>query len=228
MTEEERRQFDMQRKNFFKGSIAIIITYGVLVLLLSLAGIVNEKVRKLVFEDGFAFTVTLFSGIILIVLLLLIQVYTYGGASKEKIMTENTVCPDYWELKKTPKEVLDQITDPKVKTLSAYYCEKPQAYKPDINVNGITTTSSAELKELKTSIAEKYNTITGLPNTAKMTCERLYPDYMAFIDNKMFPETPTKVRCAYISHCADASVNGQNGESNAEKIIWTSVCPNLA
>lgn len=220
LTDEEKRAFDKQRADFFKGTIAVVVTYGTLIVIMSIIGFVNESARKLLFEDGFAFSVTLITGIILLVILLLIQVFTYNFKKENINEVSNITCPDYWELKKTPQSQLDLITDAKVKSLSKYYCEQKGANKDPIPITTIDSPSK-ELKALK-SVADSYNNIINLSTQSKITCDRLYPDYMAYMDKKEFPSEPNKIRCEYIKQC------GIGTYSNNNKIVWTSVCPTLS
>lgn len=206
------------RASLFKGTIAVIVIYGVFVLLMTVAGFISENFRKMVFEGGFAFTVTLLSGIILVVILLLVQVLTASAADNLPREIDNLICPDYWELKRLSDEELELINNPKARELGKFYCEKPDDNQaPDVIVN---STPTKELEELK-SVATQYNTITSVNGnrfTNKFTCSRLYPDYMAYVDKTIFPSEPNKVRCEYIKHCANLS-------SNPRIISWPGVCP---
>jgi len=205
------------RMSLFKGTIAVIVIYGVFVLLMTLAGFISEKFRTMVFEGGFAFTVTLLSGIILVVVLLLVQVLSASAVDDLPREIDNLICPDYWELKRLPDNEARLIKDPKAKELSKYYCEKPNDNQ--VGDISIASTPTKELEELK-SVASHYNNITaggGNNFTNKFTCSRLYPDYMAYVDKTKYPTEPNKVRCEYIKHCAAAS--------NSRIISWPGVCP---
>ena len=143
LTAEEKRQFDMKRTSLFKGTIAVIVTYGVLLLLLSLVGIFSEMARKIIFSDGFIFTVTLMAGIVLVIIMLMIQVFTYKEAPKEVVAGENLVCPEYWELRKTPAAQLRLIRDTKARALSTYYCINPTT--PTFHATTIKTAGAKQL-----------------------------------------------------------------------------------
>ena len=180
--------------------------------MLSLVGILFDKVREVIFTDGFIFTVTFMAGVILVIIMLLIQIFTYKEAPKEIIAGENMVCPEYWELKKTPKAVIDRITDKQAKGMSNYHCQAP------VNVSNTSISATGTTTEATTlnSVASVYNK-TNIPATARITCSRLYPEYMAFMDKKTFPEEPTKLRKEYLKVCKSAST--------PVVIDWPSVSP---
>ena len=206
------------RASLFKGTIAVIVIYGVFVLLMTVAGFISEKFRKMVFEGGFAFTVTLLSGIILVVILLLVQVLTASGAEDLPREIDNLLCPDYWELKRLTDAELRLLNDPKARELGKFYCEKPNDSTAAL-VSIAGEPPASETKELK-SVASKYNDTTNIGTSfdKKLTCSRLYPDYMAYADKTKFPNEPNKIRCEYLKYCAAAP-------TNSRVISWPGVCP---
>jgi hypothetical protein len=222
--DEERReeqenyikQTDAERKRYFKGTIIVIIIYGLFILGMSIAGIVSVPLRDLLFVSGFPFTVTFISGVTLVIIILLAQLFTYKPAAMpEKYAGDNMSCPDFWVLKKTPLEQLKKIRNKKVRQLSKYYCVNPSV-TTDIGLpNTITSasaTSTRELRKLK-EVSLKYTTIDG---NYHMKCNRLYPDYMASVDKQNFPINPTAMRCAYLAACG----------TTKDPISWTGACPN--
>lgn len=225
MTDEEKRQIDLQRRDFFKGTIAIIVIYGVFILGISLIGMFSEGGRELLFVNGFPFTVTFISGTILIIILLLIQIFTYDNTPPPaKLAGEQLSCPDYWVLKETPKDQLNKIVDPQVKQLSKYYCENPAntaTLKSDISLASVVVGEETRLTKLR-DISQKYNYTTPDANKLSqqyhMQCNRLYPDYMTYMDKTNFKDDPTTIRCEYLKQC--------KSDSNSNNVIsWTSVCP---
>lgn len=216
-----KKQTDAEIKRYFKGTIVVIVIYGLAILGMSIAGIVSPSIKELLFVAGFPFTVTFISGVLLIILLLLVQIFTYKPAAMpEKYSGDNMSCPDYWILKKTDKNELKKITDKKVRQLSKYYCENPEVNNNRTipNTDTLPATASRELKQLKL-VADKYNTSTISANY-HMKCNRLYPDYMASVDKRNFPLNPTLMRCKYLSECNSVGI-GSSGYIGA----WTSVCP---
>ena len=232
--EEYKKLTDIERKKYFKGTIVVIVIYAVFILAMCVAGIASPMMRELLFVYGFPFTTTFISGVILVIIILLAQIFTYKPAAMpEKYAGDNLSCPDYWILKKTPQDVLQTISDKKVRQLSKYYCSNPSV-TTDIELPAISSTPSREETQLylvkdatststptSTSTSTSTSTPTSTPTTTidqnyHMKCNRLYPDYMASIDKKNFPLDPTKMRCKYIEKCS--------GATPAVPISWTNVC----
>ena len=191
----------------FKSTITVMIIYGAFILTFALIGFLSPIGRDLIFENGFAFSATFIIGTIVVIILLLIQVFSYSSDKETIFSGEEMVCPDYWELKKTPKEVLDKITDVQAKRLSTYYCENPSD-KESINIT-LTNDNEASLR-LK-NIKQIYDVDTNY----SMNCKRLYPDYLSYVDKEYFPSEPTTMRCEYLKKCPN-------------NISWSSVCPNIS
>jgi hypothetical protein len=216
-TAEDKRQSDMKRTGLFKGTIAVIVIYGSILLLMSLVGIFSEGARKTIFSDGFVFTVTLMAGIILVIIMLMVQVFTYKEVKREIVAGENLVCPEYWELKKTPQAELRRIADSKVRALSGYHCQSTT----DTRFLNNTLTTSGTTQEANTlrSVANQYNA-----STLKLNCNRLYPEYMAYMDKLTFPDEPTKMRKEYLKQC---STTTQNTTASEKKVMvdWPAVSP---
>lgn len=245
----DKDAFNKERIKLFKGTIVTVVVYGVLILLMSVGGILSDRGRQIIFEDGFAFTVTFISGTIIIILMLLIELFNYKAPEKPKPFAgENMSCPDFWELKKTPSDVLKTLgdTNSQLKELSRYYCQAPGLVGMGTTVMtisyngaadgtrvGIGTTTSLDPALVETSpiyqlndIGKKYNTV-GIGTTYHINCNRIYPDYMSFIDRKEFPDSPTTLRCEYIKQCKSTTGIGSTGvQGNATTIPWTSVCKN--
>lgn len=227
LTEEERRQIDLQRRDFFKGTIAIIVIYGVFILGMSVLAIVSETSKMALFVNGFPFTVTFMAGTIFIIILLLIQIFSYGSTPPPTVFAgENMSCPDYWVLKETPQSELGKITDPQARLLSKYYCEHPtDTLNTDLTVPAVSATEEKAMTKLR-HVNDTYKA-NSISQNYHMQCNRLYPDYMAYLDKKEFPDNPTAIRCKYLSQCKNAATVATGGQgTNVRTIPWTSVCPN--
>ena len=209
--EEYKKLTDIERKKYFKGTIVVIVIYAVFILAMCVAGIASPMMRELLFVYGFPFTTTFVSGVILVIIILLAQIFTYKPAAMpEKYAGDNLSCPDYWILKKTPPDVLQTITDKKVRQLSKYYCANPN----DTTNTGVPSVVGTSSEEIKLGEVKAIYTDATIATDYHMKCNRLYPDYMASIDKKNFPLDPTKMRCKYIEKCSGESV----------PISWTNVC----
>jgi hypothetical protein len=214
--EAYKKLTDIERTKYFKGTIVVIVIYGVIILGISIVGILMPTMKELLFVSGFPFTVTFISGVILIILALLVQLFTYKPAPiPEKHIGDNMSCPDYWVLKKTKKEELKKMR-PKVRKLSKYYCENPEdPIGIDVGLVGIGSTSQRELRELN-RVVNEYSS-NSIDANYHMKCNRLYPDYMASVDKRSFPLNPTSMRCTYVKQCA-------SNPTNPTQIAWTNVC----
>jgi hypothetical protein len=221
--EEYKKKTSVERTKYFKGTIVVVVIYGVIILGISIAGMLSPTMKELLFVSGFPFTVTFISGVILIIIALLVQLFTYKPAPMpEKYSGDNMSCPDYWVLKKTPKEELAKMNS-KVRKLSKYYCQNPEE-SIDIDLPGTITNANAnsgrKLIALK-NVSNRYNdsalTIAG---DYHMRCNRLYPDYMAAVDKRTFPLNPTSMRCEYVQQCGI----GNTANENPTQIAWTNVC----
>lgn len=195
----------------FKSTIAIMIIYGIFILVFSLIGFLSPVGRELIFENGFAFSITFIIGTIIVIGLLLFQVFTYTDNTPTVFSGEDMICPDYWELKKTPDETLDKITDVQAKRLSTYYCENPADNSNNGQGNSIPINDDSEVSKRLLNIKQIYDNV-----GYSMNCKRLYPEYLSYVDKEYFPSEPTTIRCEYLNKCSN----------NNNNINWTSVCPN--
>lgn len=219
LSDEEKRKFDKERVGFFKGTIAVMVIYAAIILLMSIIGFISERGRNILFINGFMFSVTFMAGVILIVMLLMIQVLTYKLPEKVTFAGENIVCPDYWILKRTPDAELSKITNDTVRNLSKFYCERPDATLiQDVVLPAAAANEDSKVTKLRESVSQ-YN---ALSQSYHMQCNRVYPDYLAYVDKKNFPEKPTSVRCDYVDKCASSATQGTGKD---RKIVWSNVCP---
>lgn len=210
--EEYKKLTDIERKKYFKGTIVVIVLYAVTILCMCVAGIASPTIRDILFVSGFPFTTAFISGVILVIILLVVQIFNYKPSNMpEKHAGDNLSCPDYWELKKTPSHILDTITDKKIRRLAKYHC---------VNTNGTSSINIPSKESATDDIAHEQLDIAktdfnsnSIDADYHMKCNRLYPDYMASIDKKTFPLDPTKMRCKYIEAC-----------SRTVPIAWTNVC----
>lgn len=233
-SDAEKRAHDMARLDFFKGTIAITVIYATVIIIIAFVGIFSEDGYKLLFEDGYTFMVTLIVGVILVVGLLLWQIYTYKQKKKTVVSGDTYVCPDYWELKRTPEGVLQALenstvgigtTAGNVKGMSRFYCKDTR--RPSGSGSMLVTAANPKTTE-NTNLSFMVNDIygkqdkDGLLNNYRMNCGLIYPEYMEYHDTvgtgdkKKFDN---KLRCEYLKQCAT---------NNEKKIVWSGICPNDA
>jgi len=205
MTTEEKKEFDKKRAAYFKGSISVMVIYGTFILLLALIGIFSESGRDYIFKENFSFTVTFIGGTLIVITLLLIQLLTY----KPNINSS-------------------------VRNLATYYCEAPTNIGIGTTRNslvGIGTDST--LNKDFTNMVNDFNLVNGagpstIDSASAMTCGRIYPEYMAFKDEKAYPDVPNTLRCKFIEECAkpQGSAVGQS-PFGQHTVQWNSVCRSL-
>lgn len=232
MTAAQKKEFDKQRASYFKGTIAVMVIYGTFILSLALIGIFSESGREFIFNQNFSFTVTFIGGTLLVITLMLIQIVVYKTPDKEIVTVDNTACPDFWELKKTSPEMLNNMNS-SMRNLSSYYCQAaPANVGIGANLSGLVGIGTATTLDANfTKMVDEYNLVNGVGGTningnALMTCGRIYPEYMAFKDQKEYPDAPNTLRCKFISECAKPRGTGSGERTfGGHKVLWNSVCP---
>jgi uncharacterized membrane protein YdbT with pleckstrin-like domain len=68
--EEYKKKTNVERTKYFKGTIVVVVIYGVIILGISIAGMLSPTMKELLFVSGFPFTVTFISGVILIIIVI--------------------------------------------------------------------------------------------------------------------------------------------------------------
>lgn len=201
---EEDKAFQDNKARLFKGTIAISVVYGVIAIGILVGMFFVPKVRDLLGDKLFPFSITFVIGAILLIVFLILQIVMYKPLPKKDDLGNLILCPDYWELTETPKKVIDKFPEsdrPFVK----YSCI------PQTKVYGNTTaavnTSPDGSKVIP--VLDSFNT--GKLDIEVMDCNRIYPAYLAMKDKKDFPKKPNTLRCDLSSRCAH--------------MPWTNVCP---
>jgi len=191
--------------DMFKGSIAVIVIYTTIILFMVLLGIFSNSAKEFIFVDNFAFTAVFIGGTMFVVALIVLQLYYYSPKPVEEteIKVDHLTCPDYWELKPTTEAMRKRISS-KYQTYANYVCEAPS---DAINSGNVLQNSS---DGLLTNIVNDFND--SIDPSVQITCDRIYPEYMAYNDIKLYPDEPNTLRCEYVQQC---------GSSN---VTWTSVC----
>jgi len=221
LTADERKKIDKERANYFKGSISVMVIYGTFILGLALIGIFSPSGKQFIFEQNFAFTSTFIGGTLIVIMLLIIQLLSYKPPRKDVVRTDALSCPDYWVLKKTTPQMKNQINKP-VQNWSEYYCEAPSFMVGIGTTNLLGTGTATTLDKNYSGMIEKFNYVGGLTtgglvdSSVQMKCNRIFPDYMNYEDEKAYPDKPNTLRCKFIEKCS---------ENQKDKISWSSVCP---
>lgn len=212
-----------KKTRVFKRTIAIIVMYATFILLMSMAGFISSAAREILFVRNLTFTVTFITGTVITIAIILIQLFVVKPASTVvkpvvRYSGEGMECPDFWVLKETPAAELDAIQDLQLKEMSRYYCENPRVHLPEggtVDFPEDTTPPSSDEKdkELYDMVAKYKNS--GISSDYHMQCNRMYPDYMSFIDRTKFESNPTALRCNYLKKCTLSSGN---------HLPWTGIC----
>jgi hypothetical protein len=203
---EERiqKEYDVNKTRMFKGTIAVSVVYGGIALVFVVAMFLSGKIKEVLGIDLFAFSVTFIAGVLFIITLLVIQILTFD---KEKLKEPMDMyqCPDYWELKETPADIVKRFPE-EIRPMMMTQC-KPisNVYRPSLTETQTPSNSDEATKSLSAFWANDINAhLTGEPNH-QMSCSLLYPGYMAYKDKKINPNNDSKMRCQYSTYCKNAA-----------------------
>lgn len=155
--EEELSDYDMtiynlKKERIFWGTLAICITYAVIAFILFIASYLSEKVKAVLLNRFFPFTLVFVIGTIAITIYLTYQVLDFRPVKINKNNNYDTLsCPDYWRLEKVPIDETNpsdtQLFEGANPGLFKYRCVMDPAIfnKVDLakaverlNVNGVT------------------------------------------------------------------------------------------
>lgn len=106
--EEELSDYDMaiynlKKERIFWGTLAICITYAIIAFILFIASYLSEKVKAILLNRFFPFTLVFVIGTIAITIYLTYQVLDFKPVKINKNNNYDTLsCPDYWRLEKVP------------------------------------------------------------------------------------------------------------------------------
>lgn len=126
LTDQDIQIYEANRKNYFRGTIAVCVIYGSIAIGLFLLAIMSDKGRDIIANDIKYFTATLIGGIVLILILLIIQLATMKPTKVSGNIENAMICPDYWTLEKTPEAELKLLPQAD-KYLLQYKCVNNQA-----------------------------------------------------------------------------------------------------
>ena len=107
--EEELSDYDMtvynlKKERIFWGTLAICITYALIAFILFIASYLSEKVKAILLNRFFPFTLVFVIGTIAITIYLTYQVLDFRPVKINKNNNYDTLsCPDYWRLEKVSK-----------------------------------------------------------------------------------------------------------------------------
>ena len=101
LTEYDMTIYNLKKERIFWGTLAICITYAIIALILFLASFLSEKVKAILLNRFFPFTLVFVIGTIAITIYLTYQVLDFKPVKINKNNNyDNLSCPDYWRLEK--------------------------------------------------------------------------------------------------------------------------------
>ena len=209
VNDDEASQLKVKKSKLFRATIAVCAVYAGVALLVLLASVFSESARSVLVEAAAPFTITLVTGMLLVILLLGVAVYKYEPLPAERVRTDPYACPDFYELERTPQAELETFPE-KYRHLMSFRCRPKQGVFPAA-VTSPTTAPAVFGGALKSVVADVNAT---LPSGSAMGCDRIYPMYMDVMDAKFNKDDPTRYLCAYIN-----STDGCGGLS------WSATCP---
>ena len=100
LTDYDMKIYEDRRDKIFYGSIAVVILYAAIALLMLLGSYSFESIRFILFNRFLAFTIVFIIGTIIIALILAHQVYYFRPIKiNKRYIYDDLSCPDYWNLK---------------------------------------------------------------------------------------------------------------------------------
>lgn len=232
--DNQKIMFEQKRVNYFKGTIAVACIYGTVALVMFLAAIFTQAGKSVLTDSLLAFTVTFIGGMIIVTTLLVLSILYAKPAPIVVMEYDNLKCPDYWNLIKTPEEVVKMYPED-VRSRVQYMCvsDKLGEFTPENLVNTLSTqetlTPSDTVKDgMYKSGSAMYQPLGGVEYTpvttstsggtttstngrGKIQCGVVFPDYFGAEDKKYNATEQNKLRCQYARTCGAP---------------WTSTCPN--
>jgi hypothetical protein len=224
LSANEDAEFRLQKARLFKATIAVNVLYGVVALGILLAIFFSDGARDLFITRLAPFTITFLVGMLLVIIWLIIIVRTFKPQKSATITYDPYNCPDYFELERTPEDVLSKF-DESIRADMTYRCKPREGVfgsslhtsaamtTPIIPITGEWVVGAKPAKPLYEKVIKPVNTTTGISVDDKMSCTTIYPGLLNrrdVIDNK---EQQNKYRCQYIA------------TSGCKNLNWSSVCP---
>lgn len=216
LSPEQLSEYKKNRSSYFKGTITVACIYGALALIMFLIAIFSPSGRSIITETMLPFTITFIGGMIIVVILMLVAIFTMKAPSKRVFAYDNGKCPDYWVLQRTPENVINSFDGIEAAQMR-YRCVNPSASRLN-QLSSVTTSNSDELKLLdstKSLYQTSYTAPTASTNsgTGNLNCNIVYPDFMNYQDmqyRKNDSASPNRLRCSYARKCG---------------VSWSAVCP---
>jgi len=218
LTFADIQAYNINRSNYFAGTIAVCVIYGVFSLILLLLTVFSPSGSQLVTETFRTFTVTFIIGMIIAVIMLTIAVLTYKPTVLETNPYDAQVCPDYWQLEKTDTSDATYLSASDVnKNLMKYKCVNTNKLgnKSEAKPTTYSAEDSAYTKALYT-YSESDKTKKEYSASSTLNCNKVFPLLLNSINsaNKDINDVPNALACKYAEQCGVSwSAMCQNGMS---------------
>lgn len=204
-----------KKTRMFRATIAVCALYAGLALAILVACLFTDGGKALLIEQAGPFTVTLVTGMCLIILFLGILVYKYEPKPDDLMRTDPYACPDYFDMHRLSDADLKKL--PEAHRHQMQYVCKPRDATSSVRTgifDGSSGTWSLAGATGHGQTLEKVGTLNAaIPPSSglRMDCHNVYPQLLQNMDYKDNPDTPTKYRCALVNTCTGVS--------------WSGVCP---
>jgi len=211
----------MLKRNLFKGTIAVSVLYATIALLLLSVIYFTESGKQMAEGSKFPFIISFTIGMLVIIAFLIYNIVTFKTKTIERDTYDDTLCPDYWKLQKTPDTALNSFTSPEQKVGKDLQCVssgKSTNIGPKV-LSKNTTNADEKLLVKNASVLYGTDSVVYTAGTnshvkddtqVKIDCSKLYPKSMSSLDISEHPEEQNALRCAYTNQC---------------QLTWSSICP---
>jgi hypothetical protein len=200
LTEGDIKTYNINRGNYFAGTIAVCVIYGVFCLILLLLTVFSPVGSQLITDTFRTFTITFIIGMIIAVIILAVTVVGYQPTILHKNPYDSQMCPDYWEL--VPTNATDATyanATSTQKTLMSYQCKNTnklgkgsesdgvitnrninKGANGNVDVTGNTGTDPVDLQALYTYTSPNINTYSL---DSKLDCNKVFPILLNSVNN---------------------------------------------
>jgi hypothetical protein len=211
LTVADIQTFNINRGNYFAGTIAVCVIYGVFSLILLIITVFSPSGSQLVTETFRTFTVTFIIGMIIAVIMLTIAVVTYKPSVLETNPYDAQVCPDYWQLEQSSKDDTKDATDLNA-SLMQYKCVNNNALGKK-TTQSYSNTDPEDKKALYTYTQK--DTTKNYNENSTLDCTKVFPLLLNSVNNanEKINNVPNALACKYAEQCG---------------VSWSAMCPNGA
>lgn len=122
-SQAELSAYQLDKKRYFKGTIAVSVVYGGFAFLLLIVALFDSRSRQILSEDLLPFVLTLVGFMILIIITLVVLVVNFKPKKSGHNVYDPDVCPDYWNLVATPANEIPATASDVDRQLMKYRCE---------------------------------------------------------------------------------------------------------